>query len=104
MSLDTLFIIACVLLYIVCSWRFYVGLDAILPTPKWVNVISSIFWPGFIVVILVMLVLVIIVGIGVALFLAGAFAVDLIRVLFKGKPVKEYVPEGNEFEEEEEEE
>jgi MFS superfamily sulfate permease-like transporter len=102
MELNTLLWIACTILYILLAWRFYDGLNVILPHQKWANVISSIFWPGFIVVILAMVVVAIIVGIGVALFLAGAFAVDLIRALIKGKPIEEYEPEMDEFEEEEE--
>lgn len=102
MELNTLLLIACTILYILLAWRFYDGLNTILPHSKWANVISSIFWPGFIVVILAMLAVAIIVAIGVAIFLAGAFAVDLIRALFKGKPIKEYVPEEDEIEEEDE--
>ena len=94
MELNTILWIACTVLYILIAWRFYDGLDVILPHHKVANIISSTFWPGFIVVILAMMVVVTIVGMGVALFLAGAFAIDLIRALFKGKPIKEYVPEG----------
>lgn len=99
MELNTLFWIACTILYILLAWRFYDGLDAILPRHKVANIISSTFWPGFIVVILAMLAVAIIVAIGLAIFLAGAFAVDLITALFKGKPIKELEPEGDEIEE-----
>lgn len=102
MELNTILWIACTILYILLAWRFYDGLDAILPRHKVANIISSTFWPGFIVVILAMLVVAIIVAIGLAIFLAGAFAVDLITALFKGKQIKELEPEGDEFEEEDE--
>jgi hypothetical protein len=49
-----------------------------------------------------MLAVAIIVAIGLAIFLAGAFAVDLISALFKGKPIEESEPEEDEIEEEEE--
>lgn len=100
MELNTILWIVCTVLYILLAWRFYDGLDTILPRHKVANIISSIFWPGFSVVILAMLAVAIIVAIGVAIFLAGAFAVDLIRALFKGKPIKELEPEGDEIEEE----
>lgn len=103
MELNTLFGIACAILYILIAWRFYDGLDTILPRHKVANIISSTFWPGFIVVILAMLAVAIIVAIGVTIFLAGAFAVDLIRALFKGEPIKTPFPE-NEIEIEEEDE
>lgn len=102
MELNTLLLIACTILYILLAWRFYDGLNAILPHFKLANVISSIFWPGFIVVILAMLAVAIIVAIGLAIFLAGAFAVDLITALFKGKPIEEYKPEEDEIEAEDE--
>jgi hypothetical protein len=38
----------------------------------------------------------------VSLFLAGAFAVDLIRTMIKGKPIEETEPEEDEIEEEDE--
>ena len=102
MELNTILWIACTILYILLAWRFYDGLDAILPRHKVANIISSTFWPGFIVVILAMLAVAIIVAIGLAIFLAGAFAVDLITALLKGKPIKELEPEGDEIEEEDE--
>lgn len=102
MELNTILWIACTTLYILLAWSFYDGLDAILPRHKVANIISSTFWPGFIVVILAMLAVAIIVGMGVALFLAGAFAVDLITALFKGKPIKEVEPEGDDIEKEDE--
>lgn len=102
MELNTILWIACTVLYILIAWRFYDGLDAILPRHKVANIISSTFWPGFIVVILAMLAVAIIVAIGLAIFLAGAFAVDLISALFKGKPIEESEPEEDEIEEEEE--
>ena len=102
MELNTILWIACTVLYILLAWRFYDGLDTILPRHKVANIISSTFWPGFIVVILAMLAVAIIVAIGLAIFLAGAFAVDLITALFKGKPIKELEPEEDEFEEEDE--
>lgn len=102
MELNTILWIACTILYILIAWRFYDGLDAILPHHKVANIISSTFWPGFIVVILAMLAVAIIVAIGLAIFLAGAFAVDLISALFKGKPIEESEPVEDEIEEEEE--
>lgn len=100
MELNTIFWIASAVLYALLVWRLYDGLNVILPHSKWLNAFTAIFWPGFIVVILAMMVVVTIVGMGVALFLAGAFAVDLIRALFKGKPIEESVPKGGEIEEE----
>ena len=102
MELNTLFWIACAILYALLVWRFYDGLNAILPHSHGLNTFTAIFWPGFIVVVLAMLALAIIVAIGVAIFLAGAFAVDLIRALLKGKPIKELEPEGDDIEEEDE--
>ena len=102
MELNTILWIACTILYILLAWRFYDGLDAILPRHKVANIISSTFWPGFIVVILAMLAVAIIVAIGLGIFLAGVFAVDLISALFKGKPIEESEPEEDEIEEEEE--
>lgn len=98
MEQNTLLLIACAILYALLVWRFYDGLNAILPHSHGLNAFTSIFWPGFIVVILAMLVFVIIVAIVVAIFLGGAFAIDLIRAMFKGKPIKEYVPEDEEEE------
>ena len=88
MSLDTLFIIACVLLYIVCAWRFYVGLDTILPTQKWVNIFTALVWPGFIVGVLALIVLVVIVGCIFALGFAGLVSYDILKTLFTGKPIE----------------
>lgn len=102
MELNTLLLIACAILYALLVWRFYDGLNAILPHSYGLNAFTAIFWPGFIVVILVMLVFVIVVAIGVAIFLAGAFSIDLIRAMFKGKPIKECLPDGDEIEEEDE--
>lgn len=102
MELNTILWIACTVLYTLIAWRFYDGLDAILPRHKVANIISSTFWPGFIVVILAMLAVAIIVAIGLAIFLAGTFAVDIISALFKGKPIEESEPEEDEIEEEEE--
>lgn len=101
MELNTLFWIACTVLYILLACRFYDGLNAILPHSKWLNAFTALFWPGFIVVILAMLAVAIIVAIGLAIFLAGAFAVDLITALFKGEPIKTPFPE-IEIEEEDE--
>lgn len=88
MSLDTLFIIACVLLYIVCAWRFYVGLDAILPTPKWVSILTGLMWPGFIVGVLALIVLIIIVGCIFAVGFAGLLSYDILKTLFTGKTIE----------------
>jgi hypothetical protein len=49
-----------------------------------------------------MLVVAIVVAVGATLFFAGAFAVELIVALIKGKPIKEYEPEGDDIEEEDE--
>lgn len=99
MELNTLLLIVCAILYALLVWRFYDGLNVILPHSHGLNAFTAIFWPGFIVVILVMLVFVIVAAIGVAIFLGGAFAIDLIRAIFKGKPIKECVPENEEEEE-----
>jgi hypothetical protein len=99
MEMDTLLWIVCTILYIFIAWRVYVGLESILPQPKQSNVISSIFWPGLIVVCLVMLVVVLILAIGLAFFLAGSFTIDLFRTLFKGKQIEESIPELDKLEE-----
>lgn len=105
MSLDTLFIIACVLLYLACAWRFYIGLDIVLPAPKWVNILTSILWPGFIVGVLALIVLVVIVGCVFAVGFAGLLSYDILKTLFTGKPIQikdDGLVEGDEIEEEDE--
>lgn len=88
MSLDTLFIIACVLLYIACAWRFYIGLDIVLPAPKWANILAALMWPGFIVMVLALLVLAIIVGCLFAVGFTGLISYDILKRLFTGKPIE----------------
>lgn len=96
MSLDTLFIIAVVLLYFVLAWRLYAGLDVILPAPKWVNILTAIMWPGFIVAILALIVLIIIAGCIFAVAFAGLLSYDIIKTMFTGKPLEfEELPTDN---------
>lgn len=88
MSLDTLLIIAIVLLYFVLAWRLYVGLDVILPAPKWVNILTALMWPGFILGVLALLVLIIIAGCIFAVVFAGALSFDILRNAFCGKKIE----------------
>ena len=88
MSLDTLFIIAVVLLYFVLAWRLYVGLDVILPAPNWVNILTAIMWPGFIVGVLALIVLIIIAGCIFAVGFAGLLSYDILRNAFRGKKIE----------------
>ena len=86
--MNTIFIFAIVLLYIVCAWRLYVGLDFILPAPKWVNFLTALAWPGFIVGMLALIVLIIIAGCIFAVVFAGILSYDILKTLFTGKSIK----------------
>ena len=89
MSLDTLIIIAIVLLYFVCAWRFYIGFDLILPAPKWVNILTALIWPGFIVAVLALIVLIIIGGCILAIGFAALLSYDILKRLITGKPLED---------------
>ena len=96
MSLDTLLIIAIVLLYFTIAWRFYAGFDLILPAPKWVNILTALIWPGFIVAVLALIVLIIIAGCIFAVGFAGLLSYDIIKTMFTGKPLEiEELPTDN---------
>lgn len=88
MELNTLFWIACAILYALLVWRFYDGLNAILPHSHWLNAFSAIFWPGFIVGVLTLIVLVVIVGCVFAVGFAGLLSYDILKTLFTGKPIE----------------